>query len=395
MTEDFCNMLCLLGNSVNNCGHKIKNTDIKKIREMAISQGTYALVYPELEKICDMRIYTNEFLSLVADGIKRNAFYIRLLDDMRKEGIGFCLLKGASVSRFYPVPEYRISGDTDILIDPADEEKVQRFLEKQGCIIEERDKNEHHFKAFHKTGGLMEVHIRLYSIPAQEILFEGKDLYNEEYSHMNVDGYTMPILGINDGLIYLTAHYIKHFVSKGGGVRQMLDLLVYIEHYKDKINFDRFYSILKDLRYDKLFSVITSIGAKYWGFNYPIEDEGLVERILTDCEEGGIFGEDNNTRNGFNKLYYSRRSLKNPVRHKYFMATNAEKTVMSRIFVGQKGLQLRGYSYARNRILVPLAWLHRFFDEIINGLKKRNHSTGYGKEFKKRIELMQDLNMID
>ena len=40
---------------------------------------------------------------------------------------------------------------------------------------------------------------------------------------------------MKDTLMYLTAHYIKHLINSGGGVRKMMDLLLYIEKNKDKI----------------------------------------------------------------------------------------------------------------------------------------------------------------
>lgn len=396
MTQDFRDMLYLLGAAVNNSNVNLnREVSVKNIRELAISQGVYSLVFPELEKICDMRSFTREFLTFVADGIRRNTFYLNILSDMEKEGISFCLLKGAAISEIYPVPEYRISGDTDILINSNDEKRVVEFLKKKGCTVEKRDKNEHHSKVHHPVGGLMELHVRLYSIPAEKILFSGKVLYNEEYSRITVNGQSIPILGINDGLIYLTAHYIKHFVNKGGGVRQMLDLLVYIEYYKNEIDFVRYHKILKDLRYDKLIAAIKSIGAKYWGFDYPITDEELAERILTDCEDGGIFGGDNENRNGFYKEYYLRRNSKNVLEHKCFMAANAEHSVINRIFVGQKGLTARGYTYAKNKLLVPIAWIHRFIDAVTDETRKRNTNTEIGKEVRKRLKLMQDLEMIE
>ena len=392
MTRDFKRVLQILGAAINNVHTEwTQQYNIKLIKKAAASQGVWTLVYPELEKYTDTSEYLPEFMQMVTIGIKRTTFQLHMISELNNAGFKVCLLKGAAVAALYPHPEYRISGDTDILIKLEEEKEIIKFLEQNGYTVEKREKNDHHFKAYHPVGGLLEGHIRLYSIPTEKIILDGLELYNEEFSEMEIEGYTVPVLGLNDGLVYLTAHYIKHLVNEGGGIRQILDLFIYIEHYKNELDFERYYSVMKQLRYYKLIEVVQTIGAKYWGFDYPIKYEDLAEEILTDSEEGGIFGFDTDSRRGFYNIYCKKRS-ENSLKSKALKAVKKEAGLKNRFFPSQSIL-LRNeeYKYAKNKILLPIAWTHRLFRAVMKRTVKNKKSDGV----EKRLKLMRELNMIN
>lgn len=397
MTNHFKNMLYLF--AANARGIKIQldgELNIEEIRRLAIEQGIWTLVYPELAKICDASKYHMEFFALVSKAIAQKEFTLDVIKKLEEQGIPCCLLKGASVSGLYADSECRVSSDTDILIDPKDEEKLKKALVKMGYGVEERDTNDHHLKAFHKIGGLLEAHIMLYSKTSEKFLFNGLSMYSENWATMNINGYDYHILGVNDGLVYLTAHYIKHLINEGGGVRQMMDLLLYMEKYKEEIDFERYENLLKELSYDKLVLVIKTIGAKYFGFDYEIKNEDLAEKILIDSEEGGIFGFSTDTRKNFYDSYCEKRTTMSKYQHKLYMSVNSELSIFDKIFPSQKVLVgVYGIEYARNKWLLPVAWVHRtciIISRKITGKKASQKQVS--TEFEDRMQLMQDLNMI-
>lgn len=387
MTQSFQNMLYLLGGMGN---YITTDLDVEQIRKHAISQGVWTLVFPELEKYADVNQYLSEFMTSVSVGIQRNAFQLQTISELNEAGYKAGLLKGAAVAIAYPDPSCRISGDTDILIKPEQERDIIAFLEKRGYEVKPRDKNDHHFKAYHPVGGLLEGHVRLYSLPTEKILLDGIELYGEEWTTEEIEGYTIPILGLNDGLMYLTAHYIKHLVNKGGGVRQMMDLLLYIERYKDKLDFERYNDLLKQLRYDKLVDVIKTIGAKYWGFDYPVVYADLAEEILADSEAGGIFGFDTRDRKGFYDLYCENRTQKAKARFLRFF--KGERYWIRRLFPKREKLIEEGFIRANNAILYPYFLIKYFLKKINN--RKRKKSDGNSK-INDRLSLMKRLDMIN
>lgn len=397
MTNHFKNMLYLL--SANARGTKVQiegELNIEEIRRLSLEQGIWTLVYPELAKICDASKYHMGFFSLVSKGIAQKEFTLGVIKKIEEAGIPCCLLKGASVAGLYNDPECRVSSDTDILINPDDEEKLKKVLLELGYGLEDRAENDHHLKAFHKNGGLLEAHIMLYSKTSEKFLFNGLSMYSEDWATMNINGYDYHILGINDGLVYLTAHYIKHLVNEGGGVRQMMDLLLYMEKYKEEIDFERYENLLKELSYDKLLDVIKTIGAKYFGFCYEIKNEDLAEKILTDSEVGGIFGFETDTRKNFYDSYCEKRTTMSKYQHKLYMSVNSELSIFDKFFPSQKVLVgVYGIEYARNKWLLPVAWMHRNCKIIARKItRKKIPQKQDTAEFKDRMQLMRDLNMI-
>ncbi len=395
MTLDFENMLYLFG--ANATGNKVelkKTINVEQIRKYAIEQGIWTMVYPELAKACDASKYQLECLSMISKGISQREYTLGIIKKLEESGIKCCLVKGITISGIYAEPECRISSDTDILINPKDERRVVKLLKQYGYKVESREKTEHHLKAYHKRGGLLEVHIMLYSHPTSKIIFDGLKMYNEPWAKLEIDGYRYNVLGLNDGLMYLTAHYIKHLINSGGGVRQMMDLLIYIEKYKDRLDFAAYDKLLKELRYDKLIAAVKTIGGKYFGFDYEIKYEELAERILNDTEIGGIFGGFTDNRKNFYQSYCKKRTIMSKYGFKLFMMSKDDRGLKNRVFPDKRILvEVLGYKYAKHTILIPIAWINRLFDMIFKR-RKSSAVVSKSKEFNDRMKLMQDLGMI-
>ena len=392
MTQEFNDMLLLLGSAVHGISiSQDHEYNIKRIKELAESQGVWSLVCPELEKNVDIKGESMQCMMMVAKNIQRNEYNLNLMQDLDAEGIDYCLLKGQAVAEIYPYPDYRISGDTDILIKPKDEKKTIVFLKRRGYQVKKRTKNDHHLKAYHSIGKLLEIHINLNSTTTRELLLDGLNPCHEPRRQILIYGKKIWTLGYNDGLLYLTAHYINHLIGGGGGIRQMLDLLLYMEKYESKIDMDQYKQIVKKLKYDGLIDIIKTIGAKYMGFSYPIKNEDLAEKLLSDCEEGGIFGFKTDTRKGFYQAYCKRRSG-HQLHGNWILAVKRESTLLNKFFAYPYILKKEGYSYAKHKLLVPVAWLHRAFDISTRKVKEKETRNN---NIEKRMKLMSELHMID
>ena len=393
MTKNFQDMLLLLKAAVQGTDGRLESgSDPEAIEQLAKTQGVWTLVYPELQKAFGRQKESMEFMTVVARAIQRNAQSLAILEELDRKGIYYCLLKGQAAAILYPHPDFRISGDTDILIRPEEEQKVINFLKSQDYQVEKRKKNDHHVKAWHPVGGLLEVHVSLYSDPTRELLFQGINPCHEDRMKISIYGKPVWTLGPNDGLVYLTAHYIKHFINGGGGIRQMTDLLLYLKKYEDKIDLPQYDRMLKELKYDKLIDVVKTIGGNYLGFSYQGTRElgVLADQLLSDSEDGGIFGFRNDSENNLYQMYCKSRS-ESRIGGALILATKAERTVFDKLFPDSRELIRRGYGYARHKLLVPVAWIHRFIDKLI--AKQKAEITDEKAEI--RMELLRQLGMID
>lgn len=394
MTQSFENMLYLFG--ANATGTKVGDLgelNIEEIRKFSVEQGVWTMVYPELAKLCDAKKYQMEFFTMVSAGVRRKEFTLGIIRRLEENGIKCCLLKGGTNSVLYADPECRISGDTDILITPEDEGKVSKLLLEYGYAVEERPANHHHMSARHKIGGLLEIHIRLYNDMTKKILFNDEEMAVQDWDTIEIQGCRYNTLSIRDNLMYLTAHYIKHLINSGGGVRQMMDLLLFIEKNKEKINFAEYDSTLKKLRYDRLIDVVKSVGGKYFGFDYKVKYEELMEKILNDTEVGGIFGHETENRNGFFSEFCKKRTTMSKTKTSIYVFLKKEGGY--KWFPDRENLiNQYGYKYAKYRILVPIAWIHRFID-VMTGKRRNAYIKKDTSEFAERMQMMRDLGMIN
>lgn len=174
----------------------------------------------------------------------------------------------------------------------------------------------------------------------------------------------------------------------------MMDLLLYMKKYEDKIDFDKYNKLLKELKYDKLISSVKSIGTKYFGMDFDTFSDEYAEILLADCEKCGLFGSSSEYSTNVNNVFYKRRNVVSSFKLKLLYYFKSEHTIFKRIFPNQKTLIKMGYKYAKNKVLIPFAWIHKLFDFCLKRNKVRNEvlNTDVHNE---RIETMKKLSIID
>ena len=255
MTQDFLNMLYLFGASA--LGREVETQyckNLSKIRDHALSQEVWDVVYSGVRQKIETgevkipsEIHTaleKKFFSNIGLNMQKTQFNLASLKKLEENGIKYAVLKGITVARFYAMPEARVSSDMDILIDAGDEKKTVEILTDIGYKCENRPKYDHHMKAYHQMGGLLEVHISLHSAPTNDIILDDEIRYNEEFINLGDGVYS---LGVQDGITFLSAHLIKHLVNDAAGVRQMMDLLLYMKEYKEEIDWEKYNALIEKL----------------------------------------------------------------------------------------------------------------------------------------------------
>lgn len=403
LTQDFKDMLYAFG-----CGARGEKAtynykiNINNIHELATKQGVWQTVYLALQDMPEAEKYRGSFLMAVSKNISRNNFVLKVADTLRESGIECCFLKGMAVSYLYKEPHCRISGDTDILINPSFEKKSMKILRSLGFDVDERGKHSHHYVARHTVGGIVEVHVKMYSDPTKDILFNDKLRYDEDLIDLEIaDGYVIKTFSIDDNAVYLTAHYIKHFISKGVGVRQMMDLLLYLERYKDKINWDKYNGIFESLNYMRLIKTLYAIGNRYFGFCFDEAEYDLSERVLEDTQEGGVFG-DAEALGEFYAVFTRERTTMDYNKYNMYMKKKHSAGFIRRLFPRPKVMTEQGYEF-NSKFQLFFRYIQRIFDiclKMVNGKKKLKNSytispaDEVSKKISDRIDMMKRFGII-
>lgn len=424
MTDDFRDLIYLFA-----CGAKgikpvpKREMNFQGVFNLAVTQGIWQIVFLSVKKLYEsgeismreqeFRKYHNLFLESVMKNVQRQEYIKETLRLFSEHGINYALLKGEVLSLTYAEPSSRISSDTDILINTEDEKTALSLLKSMGYQVKVRDKNHHHSNCYHEIGGLLELHIA--SMGGQmvdELFFDNAFFISEPYRNITIwSGQHMQTLGVNDGLIFVTFHFIKHFLFKGAGIRQLMDVLNYISYYKEEINWDNFAELLKHLKYDKFIDACLKTGIKYLHFKkedfrfisgYEI-DNSILEHVLSDMEEGGIFGNNEEMRNGFNKYYVERRFYRFKSGNINEYMNEAQKLNLIKFTFDKQKLQRR-YAYSQNHPwMLPIAFMHRVINLLISICKGQKTIRQFftfsvpnkmNQVVERRIELIEKLDMI-
>lgn len=400
--------LSLLKSSLKNekyDGEKIDFEDLLYIYKMSEIHHVVPMIYnaaynEDFFKECDANfqaMFKSSAFRYIFSQIQRTNHFLEVYKKLSEKNIKILVFKGIIFRNMYNNPDDRISSDEDILIKKEDYEKVKEFFLSEG--FEFIDKGEECAYFSKSTGLCIEVSTSLFSHESKAYghlnkLFE--DVF-EKSIKINIDKIDILTLSHEQHLIYIVFHNMKHFLTGGFGIRQVADFSKYIETYGEYINWEKFWSDLKDLNYDTFALNLIEISLKYLGFNddkitypdnitsfdelknsqkYYINSESLINDIL----DAGVFGASTMDR-----------------KHTALMTLDAvedkkKSNRLKAVFPNVNYLK-DNYTYLQKYpILLPVAWGQR----ILSYLKK-NKTSSYINTMelgKQRIELLKEYKII-
>ncbi len=381
MTKELKDLMYILGCALN--GKKAEpehKLDIDKIYDLAVSQGVWHIIFEAIPKEYNLSQYQGRFYTSVAKNISKSEFVKKTVAELENHGIECCYLKGITLARLYPSPECRISGDADILIDPAVEAEAIVILKSLGYEIKDKNINDHHIQAKHKYAGLLEVHTMLYSKITRDILLKGNVNYNEEYITVASHVGEIKTFGVNDGLIFLTAHYIKHFLNGNVTLRQMCDILLYMQHYKCEVDWHMYNSLIKELGYYKLIETIKEVGNIYLGMDFEVSQDTVPQQLLEDFEQVSI--------NVYEK-YCKKKTDMGKVQYAVYKNKNSQgEKLIKKIFPNREDMQRLGYKNTEKIWGLMPAYFIRAVRICLKMIKKRVHKSNPKEELLRELGMM-------
>ena len=210
-----------------------------------------------------------------------------LVEAFEKAGIKNQPMKGSYMKFIYPSPEMREMSDIDILIADDQMDAAGKILVELGYSLSQSIK--HHDIYFKKPFLVIELHRSMYD----------KTVDGNQYDYFK--SFEKAILkpgkkytydfGKEDFYVYMIAHMAKHFYTMGCGIRNLVDIYIYLEKYGKEL--DRNY-LKKEFKscgiYD--FAVNVEELAYIWlgGKSSNTFFDDLFQYML-DC---GIYGKDEN-----------------------------------------------------------------------------------------------------
>lgn len=385
--------------------------EVEEIYKASISQSVWQTVFLAIDKVKDSEFISwgnleyNQLKLYVMQSLminERKLYNIhKFIEKLQENNIKATVLKGETLSLLYDNPSCRISSDADILIDKRYERRACRVARKLKMESQTRNYFSPHAILKSEKTGVIELHIQLYEEVFEELWFDKKMANCEETRKIKTaDGFTLNTLGITDGAIFVSLHLIKHFLEKGVGIRQMMDTLIYLKSYKKEINFKRYNSLMKHLKYDKFMDNIIGIGIEYFNFDkddLPIcqYDTTMMDKILTDTFKGGTFGLNGAVGVDFYKIYSKKRAenFKN-INYESYMKKINLKNSLKMLFPNHTLLKAKYKYVEKHKWLVPVAWLHRFVRKILGTQVVIEDEIVNNEAIEERLNFINDLKMI-
>lgn len=305
--------------------------------------------------------------------------FLQLYKKLLEQDLIPLVVKGLVCRELYREPDYRCSGDEDVLI-PAEQFKAcSEVFDAAGMEMLEpdQDPDEAGEVPFYKVGGLLhiELHKELFSSESEAYgdlnrLFDGVFERKIQDTIHGVPVYTMCH---TDHLLYLILHAFKHFLHSGFGIRQVCDIVIYAEAFGKEIDWDDLMEKCKGIHADVFAASLFDIGKKELTFDpvkacYP-ESWSSVEvdgsDLLEDLLEGGVFGDSSMSRKHSSNI--TLQAVSEDKKGK-----KAGASLVQTLFPDGKYME-RTYTYLKKYpFLLPAAWASR----ILNYLKESKSMSG-------------------
>lgn len=191
-----------------------------------------------------------------------------IIEELKEHGIDAILLKGSGVAAFYPVPEYRKSGDVDILMKNKEEaERACEILEKHGFHKKEHQAANHHIACTGVDGIEVELHVTLAeafdSEKTNAYLQQCQASFFEHRKLQDVMGVTFNLATDAYQAFYLLLHMLQHFLRAGFGLKLLCDWVVFWEKPVCKEEKDTFIKLLEGSGLVGFASIIMAVCVEY------------------------------------------------------------------------------------------------------------------------------------
>lgn len=249
--------------------------DWSRLLRTAEAHGVAALVYDRAMEEEDVPASVKRELQNTARGIVQRNYRLLflckyLVNRLGQAGIEVLVMKGAATASFYPVPEYRKSGDVDLLL--PDRERLAEatdILERCGLVCE-KEQHSHHHVVF-RTAEHIEV--ELHTMLAEPFDNNKINVYLEELlSHCMENVRVIDCMGVEFEILApgyhayeLLLHMLQHFLRAGFGLKLLCDWTVFWNRETDENERQGYLRLVRESRIKGFSDMITLCCVNYLG----------------------------------------------------------------------------------------------------------------------------------
>lgn len=352
------------------------------------------------EKLAPMK---RQIVQKVMIQVMKTDEFLRLYKHLNGKGIYPAVVKGIVCRQLYPNPDYRSSGDEDMLIDPSWFVSCHEAMQEYGMeafMDEERLMTEYEVP-YGKKGSPISIELHKSLFPQESDAYGELNQFfvdvHETAVPIEVQGTKIKTLNYADHLFYLICHAFKHFLHSGFGIRQVCDIIMFANAYGEMVDWHNILTKCQKISAHKFAAALFKIGKKYLVFDE--EKAGYIDEwkkidvdenaLLEDLLMSGIFGDSDMSRKHSSTITLNAVTAQKE-------GKKAKTNIVKTIFPNLKSMKSK-YSYLEKYpYLLPVAWGQR----ILKYRKESQNSEGNKasesiKIGNQRVELLKEYDIIN
>lgn len=211
-----------------------------------------------------------------------NQFVAELVEKMRAADIDAILVKGQGVAQCYEKPLWRPSGDVDLFLSEEDYDKAKAFLIPLATKVETEYESSKHL-GMTIDGWTVELHGSLRGSLSRRINRELECIQDDTFKRNDVrvwdnDGVPIHLLGKENDIVYVFAHFLNHFYKEGVGMRQICDWCRLMWTYRDEIDKKKIEGRIRRIGLVSEWKAFGAYAVEYLGM--PIEAMPMYESSI-------------------------------------------------------------------------------------------------------------------
>lgn len=210
-----------------------------------------------------------------------------VLDALENAHIDYILLRTWQMREFYPQLDMRVTDDLELLIRPEQELSAKNVMEHM----------EYYYGGGDDYGSMIYYKSENLHIIFKQKLFAGNHKLQPYYgkiwkqARLSEGSISRYVLSIDDFYLYLLASVCDAFAREEADARDIIDIHLYLKHYKAFLNRTYIDTVLGQLELNKLVKYLEELSDLWFGVY-----EGEEPRICKDIEEyiwsKGAYGHD-------------------------------------------------------------------------------------------------------
>lgn len=290
--------------------------DYSEVQRIAEEQTVVGLATAGLEHVVDVRVPKEDLLQFIGQSLQleqsnksMNEYLAWLIDRLCKEDVYAILVKGQGIAQCYERPNWRSSGDIDLLLSDVNYNRAKEILIPIAVSIEEEFKSLKHLAMTMQGGIVVELHGTLHSHLSKRVDNVVDEVQRDIFYGGNVrswvNGKTTVFLPSPDNdVFFVFTHILKHFFFEGIGLRQVCDWCRLIWTYRDKLDIQLLECRLRKAGLMSEWKAFATVAVLWLGFpkdQMPLYDSHKkwgqkAFRIVGFIMESGNLGHNNSRR---------------------------------------------------------------------------------------------------